>query len=241
MTGEKDPRDVMQAEHDARLSEHPAFRAPAEMPGVEDIARVLFEFATCTDIAKGPAAVDANAGSFARAILALFAPILAEKERERDEARADLAKLMDPELKHLRIEGGAVDLALTGPIVQHMGLVISEHFRASGAENYIEMTYHAKTEPFETYVWTIQKRVGSNSPHDLRAAAEARALAAEAALAAERERVEQLHATIRKAHVAMTMACALPGVAAEYDFSEAIASTEATLARRATAIRAQGE
>lgn len=36
MTGEKDPRDVMQAEHDAGLSEHPAFRAPAEMPGVED-------------------------------------------------------------------------------------------------------------------------------------------------------------------------------------------------------------
>lgn len=35
MTGEKDPRDVMQAEHDARLSEHPAFRAPAEMPGGE--------------------------------------------------------------------------------------------------------------------------------------------------------------------------------------------------------------
>lgn len=78
MTGEKDPRDVMQAEHDAGLSEHPAFRAPAEMPGVEEIARVLFEFATCTDIAKGPAAVDANAGSFAGAILALFAPILAE-------------------------------------------------------------------------------------------------------------------------------------------------------------------
>ncbi|MCO5092088.1 hypothetical protein [Bosea sp. (in: a-proteobacteria)] len=66
-----------------------------------------------------------------------------------------------------------------------------------------------------------------------------RALAAEAALAAERERVDQLHATIRKAHVAMTMACALPGVASEYDFSEAIASTEATLARRAAAIRAE--
>lgn len=99
---------------------------------------------------------------------------------ERDESRADLARLMDPDLKHLRIEDGSIDLALSGPIVQHMGLVISEHFRASGAENYIEMTYHSKTEPFEAYVWTIQKRVGSNSPHDLRAKADARAEAAEA-------------------------------------------------------------
>lgn len=93
----------------------------------------------------------------------------------------------------------------------------------------------------------IKKDASIHSPHnacchrDQCKALEARALAAEAALAAERERVEQLHATIRKAHVAMTMACALPGVAAEYDFSEAIASTEATLARRAAAIRAQGE
>ncbi len=71
--------------------------------------------------------------------------------------------------------------------------------------------------------------------------AEARALAAEAALAAERAESEQLQATIRKAHVAMTLACALPSVASEYDFSEAIASTEAALARRAAAIRAEGE
>lgn len=62
-----------------------------------------------------------------------------------------------------------------------------------------------------------------------------------APILAEKEReIEQLCATIRKAHVAMTMACALPGVASEYDFSEAIASTEATLARRAAAIRAEG-
>jgi hypothetical protein len=58
----------------------------------------------------------------------------------------------------------------------------------------------------------------------------------------EKEReIDRLQATVRKAHVAMTLACALPVVASEYDFSEAIASTEATLARRAAAIRAQGE
>ncbi|TCR64653.1 hypothetical protein [Bosea sp. BK604] len=124
-----------------------------------------------------------------REVASLLA-LLDQKERERVEARADLDRLMDPELKHLRIEGGAIDVALTGPIVQHMGLVISEHFRASGAENYIEMTYHAKTEPFETYVWTIQKRVGSNSPHDLRAKAEARATAAEADKAELRRALE---------------------------------------------------
>jgi hypothetical protein len=57
-----------------------AMTAPAEMPGEKEIARLLFEFATCSDLAKGPAALDTNAHSFAKAILDLFAPILAEKE-----------------------------------------------------------------------------------------------------------------------------------------------------------------
>lgn len=144
----------------------------AAVPGVEDAVRRLIGDSALAS----PERLDRLAG----AVLDLFASILAEKEREIADAKADLAKLMDPELKHLRIEDGSIDVALTGPIVQHMGLVISEHFRASGAENYIEMCYHTKTEPFETYVWTIQKRVGRNSPHELRAKAEARALSAEA-------------------------------------------------------------
>ena len=184
MTGEKDPRDVMQAEHDAGLSEHPAFRAPAEMPGEEEIARAMCKAQHYDpDFDYDPNGISDPPGTNvrwklyigqARAILALFAPFLAEKERLAQVAN-------DAREAHAKCTAALIDQA------------------------------------------------------------EARALAAEAALAAERERVEQLHATIRKAHVAMTMACALPGVAAEYDFSEAIASTEATLARRAAAIRAQGE
>lgn len=149
--------------------------APAEMPG-EAIRRII-EDALCE-----PATVEFAVSS----LEALFAPILAEKERAVKEAMRECAKWAT--------EAGEAKGRL----------------EASELAGVVEG-------------WRD------------------RALAAEAALAAERERVEQLHATIRKAHVAMTMACALPGVAAEYDFSEAIASTEATLARRAAVIRAEGE
>lgn len=175
MTGEKDPRDVMQAEHDARLSEHPAFQAPAEMPGGE-------------------------AARFAAAYLG-FNP------HDPSTWDADIVN----RLVRIRSERG--DQAFVQEVA-----------------NLTTLPGAGIASPFNACCYREHCK-----------ALEARALAAEAALAAERERVEQLHATIRKAHVAMTMACALPGVAAEYDFSEAIASTEATLARRAAAIRAQGE
>lgn len=62
--------------------------APAEMPGVEEIARAIYEaqgfaYEGKTVLADGtPYAAWAKAVSGARAILALFAPILAEKERD---------------------------------------------------------------------------------------------------------------------------------------------------------------
>ena len=88
MTGEKDPRDVMQAEHDAGLSDHPAFRAPAEMPGVEEIARLLFQRSVyhgydADTLKREWMRTEGFHRGNARAILALFAPILAEKEREK--------------------------------------------------------------------------------------------------------------------------------------------------------------
>lgn len=93
-------------------------------------------------------------------------------DQRATEAEALAERVMDPSLQHLRMEGGAIDLALTGPLVQHMGLVITEHFRAMGAENYLEMTYTTKTEPYELFNWTIRKQVGPNSPHQLRLKAE---------------------------------------------------------------------
>jgi hypothetical protein len=102
----------------------------------------------------------------------------AELLRERDDARAQLASLMDPEIKDLRMENGAFDLALGGAIVKHLALVITEWFRATKeAENYVEMVLTAKDDPFETYAVTVQKVDGGNgspgkTPHQFRQEAE---------------------------------------------------------------------
>lgn len=111
MTGEKDPRDVMQAEHDARLYEHPAFQAPAEMPGVEEIARVLAAARKARHGGAPELVAYAGLGRSddvdhrsARAILDLFAPILAEKEREIasiQQARKDDSDLYDHTIRSL--------------------------------------------------------------------------------------------------------------------------------------------
>ncbi len=103
-----------------------------------------------------------------RALLAHYV----DADQRATEAEAVAQRIMDPELHHLRMEGGAIDLALTGPLVQHMGLVITEHFRAMQSENYLEMTYTTKTEPYEHFNWTIRRQVGQNSPHQLREKAE---------------------------------------------------------------------
>jgi hypothetical protein len=104
-----------------------------------------------------------------RALLARYV----EADQRATEAERIAKRIMDPDLHHLRMEDGAIDLALTGPLVQHMGLVITEHFRATSGENYLEMTYTTKSEPIEHFNWTIRKQVGANSPHQLRAKAEA--------------------------------------------------------------------
>jgi hypothetical protein len=90
--------------------------------------------------------------------------------KERDDALAELARIRDPEIKHLRMENGAFDLAVGGELVKHLALVITEWFRAS-AENYVEMTLDSKVEPFETYAVTVQ-RVDKKTPHQFRQEAE---------------------------------------------------------------------
>lgn len=94
--------------------------------------------------------------------------------------RAELARLTDGEILDMRMASGAIDLSVTSKALEHLALVLTEHFRESGAKNYIELSLHAKTEPFESYVVTVQKRNGAKTPHELRQAAEARVTALEA-------------------------------------------------------------
>lgn len=99
---------------------------------------------------------------------------LAEAERERDEARANLERLRDPLLKSFRFEDGKFDMAVTGPIVQHMAAIFVAHFKAMGTENYLELSFFERDEPYHRYTVTVQKVSGAKSAHELRAEAESR-------------------------------------------------------------------
>ncbi|MET4197233.1 hypothetical protein ABIA95_000224 [Bradyrhizobium sp. LA8.1] len=80
-----------------------------------------------------------------------------------------IADIMDPNIQSMRLENGKFDMALGGPIVQNVAMMMTEWFRESGAKNYVEMTLHAKTEPFERYQFYVQKQGdGAKTPHELR-------------------------------------------------------------------------
>lgn len=85
-----------------------------------------------------------------------------------------LADIMDPNIQSMRLDNGKFDMALGGPMVQNVALMMTEWFRESGAKNYIEITLHAKTEPFESYQFYVQKQGdGAKTPHELRKEVEA--------------------------------------------------------------------
>ncbi|MGU9981534.1 ead/Ea22-like family protein [Phreatobacter sp. HK31-P] len=118
----------------------------------------------------------------ARGEIAKLRAMLKTTETARDEAMADLRRATDPTLQHMHLENGRLDMAVAGPVVERMSLVFVEWFRETGARNNIEMSFSAKSEPFERYIVTVQK-VLAKTPAEQRKEAEKRAEAAEAALA----------------------------------------------------------
>lgn len=129
-----------------------AMTAPAEMPGVEEIARLLVS-------AHASLATPQNT---ARAILALFAPILAEKER--------LAGIADAYTACESVARKRVD---------HIEPSLEERLPALCEISRETWLAHKERAPIMAV---------DMLEHAKRKALEARALAAEAALAAERER-----------------------------------------------------
>lgn len=114
---------------------------------------------------------------------------LASLVAERDAAVAELERVLDPEMKDLRLANGGIDMAVAGPMVERLAVAMTGWFRQSGAENYVEMGLNARTEPFERYCVTVQK-YGALSPHQLRKAAEDRASAAESEITRLKEGME---------------------------------------------------
>lgn len=158
-----DPRDQMQAEHDARLSEHSAFQAPAAMPSEEEIAHLIDPDSIDAGGIDGRVPMSPEmlrrrgiAVFKARAILDLFAPILAEKERDNRQLKLAVAE---------EEATSRIGIACWRDRANEM------EARARAAEQ--EASENASRET----LWREQLRKE-----------EARALAAEAALAAERER-----------------------------------------------------
>lgn len=145
-----DPRDQMQAEHDAQLSKHSAFQAPAAMPSEEDVARVIAQnppdrsWEDCEDSMR----LVRDHTPTARAILDLFATILAEKDLHH----ATGERITRKDLNNAHRKG-----AEEGRLAAHL-------------------------------IDGVNSSLNACCYRDGCRALEARALAAEAALAAERER-----------------------------------------------------
>lgn len=101
---------------------------------------------------------------------------LAEVERLRDENRKlhkSLDRLTDPEMKHLRLENGKIDMAVAGPMVEQLVVAVGGMFHEEGAKNYFEYSLHSKEG--DHYAVTIQKVSGGQTPHVLRMKAEEKA------------------------------------------------------------------
>lgn len=108
---------------------------------------------------------------------------------ERDALRADLADLASGRvaIHELIVRNGKIDATFGGEMVQEIGLVFVDAYRKAGAVNYLEMTFHGKTEAgeLERFTMTIQ-RVNGKTPHECRVEAERERDAARTALGAER-------------------------------------------------------
>ena len=85
---------------------------------------------------------------------------------------AELERGMEPHVQSFRVENGELNMALTGPAMEHIAVCVVDHFKAMGAENYFEMSLFDRDDPAERYVVTVQK-ASAKSPHELRSAAEA--------------------------------------------------------------------
>lgn len=110
-------------------------------------------------------------------------------ENQRLRERVAQLEAEVPYLKHLSVEGGALDITIEGAkaVTRMMAESLAEMFRAEKAVNYVQ--YEVRSGEHD-YILLLQLASGK-TPHQLRQEAEARAAKAEA-------RVAELEAHIRK-------------------------------------------
>jgi hypothetical protein len=109
------------------------------------------------------------------------------KDAEIERLTAEVEKLRDPKLSHMRFENGRLDMALVSPVIEGLATALGGWFVDNGAKNYVEMRLHDRHETGQVYILTVQKS-GAKTPHELRTEAENKAAAEIASLKAEVER-----------------------------------------------------
>lgn len=82
----------------------------------------------------------------------------ADLGEENCELRKQIADLTDPTLKSMRLEDGSFSMELGGEAVKRLATIMTTWFRESGAKNYVEMSINATDEPFEKFLFYVQKR-----------------------------------------------------------------------------------
>jgi hypothetical protein len=104
----------------------------------------------------------------ARKIVDQYQMIIRGLRADNDDLERRILDFIDPELKSMRLENGKFNMALGGEVVKRIATMMTVWFRESGAKNYVEITLHAKDEPFESYQFYVQKQGdGARTPHQL--------------------------------------------------------------------------
>jgi hypothetical protein len=85
-------------------------------------------------------------------------PICQNAAAEIEALRKHIDDLLDPTLKSMRLENGQFNMEMAGEVVKRLAKVMTTWFRESGAKNYVEMSLNATDEPFESYLFYVQKR-----------------------------------------------------------------------------------
>jgi cell division protein FtsB len=120
------------------------------------------------------------------------------KDAEIERLTAEVEKLRDPKLSHMRFENGRLDMALVSPVIEGLATALGGWFVDNGAKNYVEMRLHDRHETGQVYILTVQKS-GAKTPHELRTEAENKAAAEIASLKAEVERLRAVNALMEYA------------------------------------------
>lgn len=106
---------------------------------------------------------------------------LADVKADRDHYKKLASEGLEPRLRELHYGKDGFRAEVVGPTVELLALAFVSHFKAGGAQNFVEMSIYDRDDPFQRYTLTVQK-VGALSLADKLNKAQARIVELEAML-----------------------------------------------------------